>query len=120
MLDKEGPPQKAIAAGIDGVQVDGNDVVAVRQAAAQAIDRARRDEGPCLIEAVTYRLSDHTTADDATRYRDDAEVSEHWKFEPVRRLKRYLVANSGWKKADEESLREEISKLERCHLFSAP
>ena len=62
--------QKAIAAGIPGVQVDGNDVIAVRHTVAEALARARRGEGPTLIEALTYRLSDHTTADDASRYRD--------------------------------------------------
>jgi pyruvate dehydrogenase E1 component alpha subunit len=61
--------QKAIAAGIPGIQVDGNDVVAVRQAMEEALDRAREGEGATLVEAVTYRLSDHTTADDASRYR---------------------------------------------------
>ena len=83
--------QKAIAAGIPGEQVDGNDIIAVRMAAERALARARRGEGPSLIEAVTYRLSDHTTADDASRYRKDAEVSRHWRAEPVARLHSYLL-----------------------------
>lgn len=66
--------QKAIAAGIDGEQVDGNDVIAVRAAAEVAIEHARAGKGPVFIEAVTYRLSDHTTADDAARYRPPEEV----------------------------------------------
>src|ERR1700692_4387171 len=61
--------QKAVAAGIPGVQVDGNDVFAVREGVSEALDTARRGGGPCVIEALTYRLSDHTTADDASRYR---------------------------------------------------
>ena len=96
--------QKAIAAGMPGEQVDGNDVVAVRDAAERAIARAREGSGPTLIEAVTYRLADHTTADDAHRYRDDAEVSARWKEEPVARLRRYLTDQEVWTKEDEEAL----------------
>ena len=84
--------QKAIAAGFSGEQVDGNDVIAVRAAAEAAIAAARAGEGPRLIEAVTYRLGDHTTADDASRYRPAEEVQEHWKEEPIARLRTYLVS----------------------------
>ncbi|NNE24421.1 MAG: pyruvate dehydrogenase (acetyl-transferring) E1 component subunit alpha, partial [Rhizobiales bacterium] len=73
--------------------------------------KAREGEGPSLIEAITYRLSDHTTADDASRYRDDAEVSEQWKREPVRRLKTYLQAHANWSNDNEETLRSEIAAL---------
>ena len=69
--------QKAIAAGIDCLQVDGNDLLAMEYASRQALDRARQGGGPFLIEAITYRMGDHTTADDARRYRDDDEVSRH-------------------------------------------
>jgi pyruvate dehydrogenase E1 component alpha subunit len=103
--------QKAIAAGIAGIQVDGNDVVAVRQIAEEAIERARQGQGATVIEALTYRLGDHTTADDASRYRDDVEVSGHWKFEPVRRLKAYLESSGGWNSADEESLLGEVNEI---------
>jgi pyruvate dehydrogenase E1 component alpha subunit len=96
--------QKAIAAGMTGLQVDGNDVIAVRYAMEEALARARSGEGPSLVEAVTYRLSDHTTADDASRYRDDAEVSAHWKEEPVARLRQYLSDAGHWTKDDEEAL----------------
>lgn len=96
--------QKAIAAGIRGEQVDGNDVVAVRDAAERAIAQARKGEGPSLIEAVTYRLSDHTTADDARRYRADAEVSAHWRDEPIARLRAHLVARGAWSKEAELEL----------------
>jgi pyruvate dehydrogenase E1 component alpha subunit len=102
--------QKAIAAGIPGEQVDGNDVIAVRDAAERAIARARDGGGSSLIEAVTYRLSDHTTADDARRYREDAEVSARWKDEPVSRLRRYLVDQGVWAKDDEEALLTESSQ----------
>lgn len=70
--------QKALAAGIEGLQVDGNDVIAVHHVARRALDRARRGEGPTLIEALSYRLGDHTTADDATRYRDPEAVAAAW------------------------------------------
>src|SRR5205809_7851396 len=79
--------QKAIAAGFAGEQVDGNDVIAVRAAAAEAIAAARSGEGPRFIEALTYRLGDHTTADDAARYRPPQEVQTHWKEEPIARLR---------------------------------
>jgi pyruvate dehydrogenase E1 component alpha subunit len=96
--------QKAVAAGMPGCQVDGNDVITVRHVAREAIERARAGEGPTLIEALTYRLSDHTTADDASRYRDDTEVSLRWKEEPLARLRRYLTESGRWTKAEEEAL----------------
>lgn len=96
--------QKAIAVGMPGRQVDGNDVIAVRQVVGEAVERARRGDGPTLVEALTYRLSDHTTADDASRYRDDAEVSAHWKQDPIARLRRYLSDAGHWTKAEEEAL----------------
>ncbi len=101
--------QKAIAAGIPGEQVDGNDVVAVSAAARRAIERARAGAGASLIEAVSYRLGDHTTADDASRYRDDAEVTRHWPEEPLLRLRQYLTNSGAWAKMDEERLLEECA-----------
>lgn len=96
--------QKAIAAGFTGEQVDGNDVLAMHAAARHAVEAARAGEGPRLIEAVTYRLGDHTTADDAARYRPPEDVKAHWKEEPVARLRAYLVSRDAWRKADEEQL----------------
>jgi pyruvate dehydrogenase E1 component alpha subunit len=101
--------QKAVAAGIPGIQVDGNDVIAVRHWVERALDRGRRGEGACLIEAVTYRLSDHTTADDASRYRKDAEVKTAWKVEPLIRLRQYLTDLGAWDEAKETALLEEAS-----------
>ena len=100
---------KAIAAGVAGENVDGNDVIAVRDAVARALAHARRGNGPTLIEAVTYRLSDHTTSDDASRYRDDAEVSEHWTQEPIARLRTYLMHRDAWSKTEEEQLLAETA-----------
>lgn len=96
--------QKAVSAGVPGEQVDGNDVIAVRDAVERALARARAGKGAMLVEAVTYRLSDHTTADDASRYRDDAEVTAHWREEPIARLRTYLSGIDAWSRDDEEAL----------------
>lgn len=101
--------QKAIAAGIPGVQVDGNDVIAVHHAVQEAMMLARKGDGPTLIEAVTYRLADHTTADDASRYRPPEEVAEAWKREPLLRLRNFLSNAGVWDKTHEEEL------LRRCN-----
>lgn len=102
--------QKAIAAGIPGEQVDGNDVIAVRYAIEKAIERARRGEGPTLIEAITYRLCDHTTADDAKRYRPDSEVEQAKQEEPLIRLRTYLTQQGAWSEAAEKQLLQECSE----------
>ncbi len=102
--------QKAIAAGIDGIQVDGNDVVAVHHIAREAIERARSGGGPTLIEALTYRLGDHTTADDASRYRDPAVVQEQWALEPIARLRKHLLHLGAWSKEQEEALAHECTE----------
>jgi pyruvate dehydrogenase E1 component alpha subunit len=96
--------QKAIAGGIEGLQVDGNDLIAVRQAMDTALAKARSGGGPTLIEALTYRLSDHTTADDASRYRSADEVASAWKQDPIARLRAYLLNCGAWDKAREEAL----------------
>lgn len=93
--------QKAIAAGMPGEQVDGNDVLAVLQVCQEAIARIRDGHGPQLVEALTYRLADHTTADDAGRYRPDDEVSGYWPREPLARL-RTFIGNQGWWSKDDE------------------
>ena len=116
--------QKAIAAGFSGEQVDGNDVIAGRAAAEDAIAQARAGAGPRLIEAVTYRLSDHTTADDAARYRPPEEVQARWKEEPIARLRAYLVNQKAWGKSQEEELAADCQKqieaaIER-YLATAP
>lgn len=101
--------QKAIAAGLPGQQVDGNDMVAMYSVFQRALESARTGGGPQLIEAMSYRLHDHTTADDARRYRDPEEVSRHWAFEPVVRLRNFLVNAGVWSKEDEERLLAECS-----------
>jgi len=101
--------QKAHAYGIPGIQVDGNDVFAVYAAATEAIERTRRGEGPSLIEAVTYRLGDHTTADDASRYRPEEELEEWEGRDPILRLRRYLVEQGLWDDDQETVLLEEAA-----------
>jgi pyruvate dehydrogenase E1 component alpha subunit len=96
--------QKATAGGFEGEQVDGNDVVAVRLAVGEAVERARAGGGPSLVEALTYRLSDHSTADDASRYRTEQEVSSRWAEEPLSRLRAYMGRQGWWSKSDEEAL----------------
>ncbi len=105
--------QKAIAAGFRGEQVDGNDVIAVREVTSAALAAARRGEGPRLIEALTYRLADHTTADDARRYRPAEDVSRHWAEDPVARLRALLVAERGWQRdAEEAAIRAAAAQVE--------
>jgi 2-oxoisovalerate dehydrogenase E1 component alpha subunit len=102
--------QKAIAAGIPGVQVDGNDVIAVRHVVGEALERARSGGGPTLVEALTYRLSDHTTADDASRYRPADEVSEAWQREPLLRIRAFLKNKGAWDDRQEEQLKSECAR----------
>jgi pyruvate dehydrogenase E1 component alpha subunit len=82
--------QKALAYGIPGMQVDGNDVLAVYAASREAVERARAGDGPTLIEAVTYRLGVHTTADDPTKYRSEEEVKAWERKDPLTRFTAYL------------------------------
>src|SRR5246127_4559359 len=102
--------QRAIAAGFLGEQVDGNDVIAVRAGMDAALAAARAGDGPRLIEALTYRLGDHTTADDAARYRPPEDVQRHWKEEPIARLRAYLVKQKQGDKAREEALTAECQQ----------
>ncbi len=99
--------QKAVAAGIPGEQVDGNDVVAVRERVGAAIGQARSGGGTSLVECLSYRMGDHTTADDASRYRDAAEVEAATRRDPIERLHAYLLRAGHWSAADEESLHAE-------------
>jgi 2-oxoisovalerate dehydrogenase E1 component subunit alpha len=116
--------QKAIAAGVDGEQVDGNDVVAVRAGVGAAVAGARAGDGPTVIEAVTYRLTDHTTADDASRYREEAEVSARWEHEPLSRIRTLLVDRGWWGRDDEEKLlvgaRDQVEAAVREYLAVEP
>ena len=116
--------QKAIAAGVPGIQVDGNDLIAMREVSLQAMERARSGGGPTLIEALSYRLADHTTADDASRYRNAEEVAEAWQREPIGRLRNYLVELGAWNKAQEEAwlkaCAEQVQAAAQAYLEHPP
>jgi pyruvate dehydrogenase E1 component alpha subunit len=101
--------QKGIAGGLAAVQVDGNDLIASRWAMEQAVEQAREGRGATVVELVTYRLSDHTTADDATRYRPSEEVDQAWKREPIVRLRTYLADQGAWDEEREAALLEEAA-----------
>lgn len=101
--------QKSVAAGIPGIQVDGNDIIAVRHWVERALARARNGEGPCLIEAVTYRLSDHTTADDSSRYRKDEDVEKARAVEPLPRIRQYLTDLGVWDEKKEAALQKDAA-----------
>ncbi|MBI1919775.1 MAG: pyruvate dehydrogenase (acetyl-transferring) E1 component subunit alpha [Geobacter sp.] len=88
--------QKAIAYGFDGVQVDGNDVFAVYRATKDAVEKARSGGGPTFIECLTYRVADHTTSDDASRYRSPEEVAAWREKDPILRLERYMSGRGLW------------------------
>jgi len=104
--------QKAIAYGMPGIQVDGNDIFAMYSATKEAIDRARRGEGPTLIEAYTYRLGAHTTSDDPTKYREELEVDEWRVKDPIARFRTYLtnkgILTDEWEEETKKDLEKEV------------
>jgi pyruvate dehydrogenase E1 component alpha subunit len=100
--------QKAIAYGMPGIQVDGNDFLAVYAATSEAVDRARSGGGPTLIECVTYRIMMHTTADDPKKYRSEEEV-ELWKQkDPLLRYQKYLHEKKYLSESELDALEEQI------------
>jgi pyruvate dehydrogenase E1 component alpha subunit len=101
--------QKAIGYGFNGVQIDGNDFLSGIVAARDAVDRARKGEGPTFIECLTYRLGPHTTADDARRYRTDEEVKYWTPRDPLLRARKYLEAKGIWNQAAQTALEEELT-----------
>lgn len=100
--------QKAIAYGFDGLQVDGNDLLAVYVATRDALSRAKAGKGPMLIECVTYRLGLHTTADDPSKYRAKTEEQEWRKKDPIPRFREYLKGKGLWDEAWQARLEAEI------------
>ena len=99
---------RAVGYGMTGVVVDGNDLLAVHQVTADAVERARAGHGPTLIEAVTYRVGPHNTADDPTRYVDERERERWIARDPIERVRRYLIGRGRW---DEK---REAAAMDRC------
>ncbi|HEX9711260.1 MAG TPA: pyruvate dehydrogenase (acetyl-transferring) E1 component subunit alpha [Actinomycetota bacterium] len=114
---------KAIAYGIPGIRCDGNDVLACYAVTRAAAERARRGEGPTLIEAVTYRLGPHTTSDDPTRYRTDDEV-EYWRsLDPILRYEAYLKSAGIWSQEIERAAADKAAEAAgrlRAGIYEAP
>jgi len=100
--------QKGVAYGIPGVRCDGNDIFAVIKVTRDAVARAARGEGPTIIEALTYRLSGHSTSDDPKAYRPEAGVDPWRKLDPIPRLRAYITRNLGWTEAQDKQLETEL------------
>jgi pyruvate dehydrogenase E1 component alpha subunit len=111
--------QKALAYGFPGIQVDGNDVLAVYAASREAVSRARRGEGPTLIECVTYRLGVHTTSDDPTKYRSAEEVASWERKDPLARFGAYLQKRGLLEPGLEEQVDQEIAAAVRAFEATA-
>lgn len=119
--------QKSVAYGFPGIIVDGNDLMAVYTVTKAAVQRARAGEGPTLVEAQTYRLGPHTTADDPTRYRSAAELKEHEPYDPLVRVRKYLelkgVVNEAAEKRRwsnyEQLAKDEAREAEESISFNA-
>ncbi|MGH8884111.1 MAG: pyruvate dehydrogenase (acetyl-transferring) E1 component subunit alpha [Egibacteraceae bacterium] len=114
---------KAVGYGMPGYRCDGNDVLATYAVARQAVDRARRGEGPSLVEAVTYRMEAHTTADDATRYRTEAERAQWQARDPIARFETFLtqqgLLDDALRAEIEEEARATAARV-RAELYDAP
>ncbi len=102
--------QKASAYGFPGIQIYGNDLMAVYASVKEAIERARSGEGPSLIEALTYRFGPHTTADDPTKYRSEEEIEKNKPFDPLVRLRIYLGKKGLWSEEEEYSIIEDAKR----------
>jgi pyruvate dehydrogenase E1 component alpha subunit len=93
---------KAEAYGMPGVRVDGNDILAVYRVCKEAVDRARKGEGPTLVETVTHRMASHSSSDDAARYRDAKDYEAWKKKDPIARFQLYLKHKKLWTEAFEQ------------------
>lgn len=115
--------QKGIAYGMPALRCDGNDVIASHLAARRGLDRARNGDGPTLVEAVTYRLEAHTTADDASRYRDDDEIDRWRRRDPILRLQRFLTRQGLLDTdadADIAAAADQAAARVRAEIYEAP
>jgi pyruvate dehydrogenase E1 component alpha subunit len=90
--------------------VDGNDILAVYRTAREAVDKARRGEGPTLVEAVTYRMGPHSSSDDPKRYIAEQELEEWKKRDPIIRFRKYLEKKQLWSEADEKKAQDDAQR----------
>jgi len=100
--------EKAQAYGFEGVRVDGNDVLAVYKATREAVDKARKGQGPSMIECITYRMGPHSTSDDPNKYRTKEEIETWKRKDPIERFKAYLMRKGVLNEAAESSMRSDI------------
>ena len=117
--------QKAIAYGFEGKQVDGNDVFSVYKAVKESLDNARSGYGPTLIECVTYRMGNHTTSDEASRYRTKEELEEWARRDPIDRLRKYMKRVGLWNEEYEKRITTDATKrvlkaVERAESIQKP
>jgi len=103
--------EKATAFGFNGIRADGNDVLAMYSLTREALEKARTGGGPTLIEAFTYRMGNHTTSDDASRYRMEAEVNEWSRRDPIERFRLYLKDKGLWDETFESRVQREAEDL---------
>jgi pyruvate dehydrogenase E1 component alpha subunit/2-oxoisovalerate dehydrogenase E1 component alpha subunit len=99
---------KAVAYGMPGVRVDGNDILGVYAATRAAVERARKGGGPTFIEAVTYRVSAHSSSDDPSRYRDESVTAEWTRKDPIVRFRKYLMSRGVLDEAADTRIREQV------------
>lgn len=111
--------QKGFAYGVRPVRVDGNDLLAMYKATREAVERARRGDGPTIIEALTHRLSGHSTSDDPKAYRKEQEMLDERKKDPIPRLRAYLVAQGQWDDAREQRWLEEVDARIKAAVAAA-
>jgi pyruvate dehydrogenase E1 component alpha subunit len=100
--------QKGFAFGIEAVQVDGNDLLAVYAVVKRAVDKARKGDGPTIIECITYRLGHHTTATGDEPYRAQSEIEKWIHRDPLERLRRYLEQRGLWSEQYEHEIEERV------------
>ncbi|MGH7764880.1 MAG: thiamine pyrophosphate-dependent enzyme [Candidatus Dormibacteraceae bacterium] len=101
---------RAAGYGFEGIEVDGNDVMAVHDVTVTAVERARKGDGPTLIEAVTYRMGFHNTTDNPSRYQDPAEYEEARRRDPIERVQKYLAGLGLWDRGREAGLADELRR----------
>ena len=114
---------KAVGYGMPGLRCDGNDVLATYAVAKQAVERARRGDGPAMIEALTYRMEAHTTSDDPTRYRTKEELEAAAATDPIARYRNFLTKRGLWDDDFEEQVNDEAgleAQRMRDEIYEAP